>query len=425
MTAEVAILNKEAVALAADSAATLSNNKIFDTVNKLFMLSKVEPIGLMIYSSAEITAMPAETVIKVYREERGTKSFDTLHEYAEDFIAFCLDDRNLFPDELRLHHYQQVLFQYYDTLARHIRQKVEDEFEQSNEVTDEEVERITNGEISSVFKSWQSAEFLPECSEQSAQELARAYKDLIVETRKQVFQNLPLTKESKSHLLKLGTYYFLKQGPLASYTGIVVAGFGRKEYFPRLRSFHYCGGFGPARKFERRRTVDIDFSNSASVVPFAQSEMVTTFMEGLAPDIREFLPGFLEEAISKIITTAAENSGEAIPEHLEEASGLFKQHMLDQLQQQLAQFCREVHIDPIITTVASLPKEELAIMAEALVNLTSIKRRMSPDAETVGGPTDVAIITKGDGFVWIKRKHYFDIKLNPHFIHNYFRGIDQ
>ena len=51
-------------------------------------------------------------------------------------------------------------------------------------------------------------------------------------------------------------------------------------------------------------------------------------------------------------------------------------------------------------------------MAEALINLTSLKRRVSPEEETVGGPTDVAVITKGDGMVWIKRKQYFPPELN-------------
>ena len=31
------------------------------------------------------------------------------------------------------------------------------------------------------------------------------------------------------------------------------------------------------------------------------------------------------------------------------------------------------------------------------------------------GPVDVAVITKGDGFVWLKRKHYFPAELNPHY----------
>ena len=51
-------------------------------------------------------------------------------------------------------------------------------------------------------------------------------------------------------------------------------------------------------------------------------------------------------------------------------------------------------------------------MAEALVNLTALKRRVSDEMETVGGPIDVAVISKGDGFVWIRRQHYFDPDLN-------------
>ena len=74
-----------------------------------------------------------------------------------------------------------------------------------------------------------------------------------------------------------------------------------------------------------------------------------------------------------------------------------------------------------MAVVEILPKEELASMAEAFVNLTSIKRKMSLDVETVGGPIDVAVISKGDGFVWIRRKHYFEPKLNPQFVENYFR----
>jgi hypothetical protein len=31
----------------------------------------------------------------------------------------------------------------------------------------------------------------------------------------------------------------------------------------------------------------------------------------------------------------------------------------------------------------------------------------------VGGAVDVAVISRGDGFVWLKRKHYFSQELNP------------
>jgi len=62
-----------------------------------------------------------------------------------------------------------------------------------------------------------------------------------------------------------------------------------------------------------------------------------------------------------------------------------------------------------------MPKVELAKMAEALVELTSMKRKVTVGVETVGGPVDVAIISKSEGFVWIKRKHYFPPELNTRY----------
>ena len=42
-------------------------------------------------------------------------------------------------------------------------------------------------------------------------------------------------------------------------------------------------------------------------------------------------------------------------------------------------------------------------------------------SETVGGEVDVAVISKGDGFIWIKRKHYFKPELNPQYLAKYWK----
>ena len=43
----------------------------------------------------------------------------------------------------------------------------------------------------------------------------------------------------------------------------------------------------------------------------------------------------------------------------------------------------------------------------------------------VGGPVDVAVISKGDGFVWIRRKNYFDSQDNYKFFNKYKRHGEQ
>lgn len=75
--------------------------------------------------------------------------------------------------------------------------------------------------------------------------------------------------------------------------------------------------------------------------------------------------------------------------------------------------------------VIFMPKQELASMAESLINLTSMKRKVSMEKETVGGPIDVAVISKGEGFVWIKRKHYFSRELNERFFARHFSSFKE
>ena len=97
--------------------------------------------------------------------------------------------------------------------------------------------------------------------------------------------------------------------------------------------------------------------------------------------------------------------------------------MLDDIFRNIGIFKQINFIRPVIDAVTILPKEELAELAFSLVSLTSLKRRMSMEQETVGGPIDVAVISKGDGFIWIKRKHYFSTDLNPQFVPNYFFDV--
>ena len=73
------------------------------------------------------------------------------------------------------------------------------------------------------------------------------------------------------------------------------------------------------------------------------------------------------------------------------------------------------HSTPLKQVIGLFSVPELAELAETLVSIESLKERVTTPSESVSGPIDVAAISKSDGFVWIKRKHYFDSRLNPRF----------
>ena len=91
MTTEVIIKNKSGLVLAADSAVTVTGigmdgkqAKVYNSANKLFTLSKIAPVGVLLYNSSSINDIPAEIIIKEFREKGDT--FNNLKQYHDALI---------------------------------------------------------------------------------------------------------------------------------------------------------------------------------------------------------------------------------------------------------------------------------------------------------------------------------------------------
>ena len=137
MTAEVAILNTGAVALAADSAVTVSAQrgaKVYNTVNKLFSLSGAAPVGVMIWGGADLSGIPWEVLIKEYRRELGAKRFDSLEEYSADLWKFLTNCHFITDDLQRLSVLKAAYGLYENQVLRRILVEVRSHFDANGNV---------------------------------------------------------------------------------------------------------------------------------------------------------------------------------------------------------------------------------------------------------------------------------------------------
>ena len=154
--------------------------------------------------------------------------------------------------------------------------------------------------------------------------------------------------------------------------------------------------------------------------------MVQTFMEGVNPIyqrnvVDKFVQGLIDN-YPKLLIDRLTNLSDTDKQKLTQLFANLTDKIYKDFEKELKSYREQHFINPIMSIVDFLPKDELAAMAESLVNLTSFRRHVSLDSETVGGPIDVAVISKGDGFIWIKRKHYFKPELNQNFVRNYYRN---
>lgn len=428
MTAEIAILNKQAIALASDSAVTMMQEmgeKIKTSANKLFALSKYHPVGIMIFGNADLMGVPWETIIKIYRANLSRKKFETLKEYAEDFIAFLDNENLLFPYSVQEEYLLATIYSYFSYIEKDIENNTEFVISEKNEITPEEVKKITSNTIRKHYEDWKNAEAIPSIPSSHIKDIIERYSKKIDEIIKEVFEKLPISKHNLDLLKEIAGSLFSKFYIISEdISGVVIAGFGEKDTFPSLKAYAIEGLFINKLKYKELLSVEIGFETEASIIPFAQKEMVETFMEGIDPSYRSLEESYLTEIFTEYIDFFIknlikynENEKNTLKKKLQRISN----EILDHHRNKLEVYRKETYTNPVTSVVSMLPKDELAAMAEALVNLTSFKRKVSMETETVGGPIDVAVISKGDGFIWIKRKHYFKQELNPQFSANYYR----
>jgi len=63
--------------------------------------------------------------------------------------------------------------------------------------------------------------------------------------------------------------------------------------------------------------------------------------------------------------------------------------------------------------IPAMPLKDAIDLAEFLADVAIKFSKFSPGANVVGGPIEIAAISKHEGFKWVKRKFYFDRNLTP------------
>jgi len=433
MTTEIAIMNKTAVALAADSAVTIGHissqgqeQKVYNSANKLFALSKFAPVGIMVFGNATLMGIPWETIIKTYRVHLGNNTYPFLKDYCEHFFTF-LDN---FSVDTKVG--ERYVLEISSLVFREIRQQLNEFVEKNTKegkiVLEKDILFTLKNIIQEKFSEFKKISESSVFTKIEKNKLKKKYSHIFENSVSCVFEKIPFSRTDKLKLFDIAINA-ITTGP-ANQSGVVIAGFGEKEIFPACHDFDVRAILESHTIKTKRKDHCISQDSTVAIIPFAQSNEVCTFMEGMGRNIDEF---FKKAFHSMMVHDFPIKLSDALVEKLkindlDIKSSIIKiiQEMghgaVSEIQRNLQLIKEKYYIHPVVQATGFLNKAELAAMAETLVNLVSFKKQVTLEAETVGGPIDVAVISKGDGFVWIKRKHYFDPSLNHHFFNNYFSG---
>ena len=415
MTAIVGILNKQAVAVAADSAVTVGGGtKIYNTANKIFNLSKGCPVGIAIYGNAALNScIPWEVVIKMYRKHIGKKTFPMLSGYADDFFNYVKQySQKYISNEDSLNVLRLNILQFWcDELTKGLRE---------NEEYDAPITKLALGilqkRVAEFAANLKRYKILSDYRDIKFGDFVSAIEDVLDLIKQQITKNGGNWDEYKTPICEI-LYRMFTTNALRNpnISGVAIFGYGEDEIYPSIQEYQIYNIVLGVQRIGKRPSQIINQANNASICPMAQRDVIETFIEGVSHTIRDT---FLEATESTIKEIVKGISNIIRPQNAQLADSIKSANFSEivvRYRNTIQDIIHKEQISPLLQTIASMGKEDIADLAENLIYMTSMKRHVTPYAETVGGPIDVAIISKGDGFIWMKRKHYFKSELNSSF----------
>ena len=406
MSVGVCIINRNGIALAADSAGTYTGNKMFyNSMNKVFSLSRKYVYGAITYGATTIYNVSIDQVLKEFRTYLDSREhISDFFEILPLFEAFINQNSSYYKFDLaEANHCNGLIKDLVVDWGNKIK-TVATEVDAENKISEilnqlETVMRgslkIDNYDVSAYIKTTYNDYFnmligmiVPELNNFPTQK--ECFWDYICN-----YFNLSLTNETNN------------------YMGLFFAGYGHCDAFPKFTHIELYRVVGGKIKYMLVENYE-ESNNHAQIVPLAQPDVILTFCKGISNRFINYIPQKVESIINSKIDALPDTFTIDQKNALKTSLSSSKAEIASAINTTI----QNDNVKPILDSVQLIPLPEMGFLAESLVNITSLKRTFAIDGnqQTVGGPTDVAVMSKGDGFVWIKRKHYFDKQMNPDYI---------
>jgi|694.fasta_scaffold119155_3 hypothetical protein len=427
MTSQVVLLNAWGIGLASDSAVT-SGNRVSNGSEKIFALPAPHKIAILTSADARVMGYPWESVLSAWSDTltqplpsieaywlslekwlsgsvtSTTSITDSEFSYLEDVIYYRL--RTNVIDQI----WKPLLKPFYEkTLIR-------DDFEiaQGQNAWDEEFrQRVSKLLPKSLIKEcleeikrftkyrlgrFDAAEGItPGQSKVWLDRYFKTYPDKFgVNFYDELLRDFPEIPGINDCLTDLAVSHL--SNPIWSGTMLSLVGFGESDLLPSYVEVHILGFVGGVRIGAEHVA-----SNPVAISEhlfYGQKDALESLVLGRDSILLEATEK-QKEALSNFKAQLMSTDDTAVADIRE---AFEKTVETNDLEAEVINVGREQRLRPFQKAIQMSPVRDLAEFASTLVGVQAARAAFSQDNPTVGGPIDVATITRHEGFQWIRHK---------------------
>ena len=372
--------------------------------------------------------IPWEVIIKTYRAQLGDRSFQTLNEYKNDFLTFLATQTG--PDRVSNEMKAVAFYDFFKAPYGDISNRLQTEFtstadhfatltalQERTQYLQIQIDRVLEEYLTKVQGLSRNANFTL-----TQEDFEREYDANITDIVESL-QSTIINPVLNGHIFSVANRTTIRNSLYSlllisnifeSHSGLVFMGYGENEVFPSSHQVKVGYAFHNMIRTHLLPPITMNpITNNGQILPYAQLDVTYAVLTGVNPSVLTHINSSVSNLVNEIINE--------VPNRFNDDEQTNLRQKAVNLQEGIKKHQQDTITNPIIKMVSCMSKEDIAELAESLVNVTSLIRKFSETNESVGGPVDVAVITKGDGFIWMKRKHYFDTELNKNYLGKYYK----
>lgn len=418
MTAVVGIMNKRGIAIAADSAVTITNEKglkIANSANKMLRLSSTQPVSVMVVGNACFLDTYWDIILRRYRQKRGDINLPSVEAYVEDFLAYISTEKQLSNLPYEKAYVLEGIHQCFDMInADAPCVKTDDNYNATNI---NEITQAFHEKMAQTREEWKDIQPGPAFKDYTLKAFKKYASGLWNQFVKEVIDDFycPYPKsffnQIKDEVLEFVLLYLTKYRN-DDETVLVFSGFGVEEEYPSLIAVRIDEGFDGrvCYRIQDKDRVHISEKNETAICPYAQSDIMLALLTGVNPRFKKEafyrnknIYDDYEDQV-RFFLKANDKFTDNMKTTINKVKYVDLRHGFKSFEDKLEKASWQTWLKAL----KNYDLQDMAHLAENLVALTSFERHMTFQEEGVGGPIDLAIITKNNGFVWLNRKSWYN-----------------
>lgn len=362
LTAQVLIITKESVVCSSDQAATMSDGKTYDGMRKIFKLSDLLPAEIMFNGNADFENFSMETLISKFTNTADFEKLETIEKVKDEFLRFLsLNTQSTDVNE----YLEDILYYFKEDL----------------------ISKIDSNGFEEVIGNARRKKVLPFIKDYS--NFSGEFLDIIPDD---------VDKQEVNHIIwEMFCHELSFDG-----TGVIFAGFDIGHDFPSFFEINiHCNNHGEIVYEEVDSRVNC---HNPYLKVFAINEEAYTFITGVNSNFEEDLKEYVVKS-NKIIIENIRNLLEK--ENIDEIDKIIDicNFVVNEGYSDLHEYVADYKMGAVEFTSVSieyLPRWLLCDLADYLIQLTALKQKISSEIESVSIDADVTLMTKYDGFKWVK-----------------------